>query len=163
MNDSKTVHSTTMVAHRATEVTIPVTFTIREWPIIVEAKAKGTWTAHDAEKRVECIIAMRRHADGRALISYQSFENETLLSSWALMAMPETTDDAIDWVCAHLLTNASGFWRPLVASFREKYTASPAMKAEQFGYRGYKYDTIVPKSGPCLRAKMRPWGVFSET
>src|ERR1035438_4883103 len=151
----------TKVARMATIFTILVTFDILKWPIIGEAKAKGTWTAHDAEKRVECIIAMRRHPDGRALISYQSFENETLLSSWALMAIPETTDDAIDWVCAHLLTNASGFWRPLVASFREKYAASPAMKEEQIGYQGYKYDTIFPKSGPCLRAQRRPFGVFS--
>src|ERR1035441_3952407 len=79
----------TTVAHPATTFTIPVTFNIWEWPIIVEAKAKGTWTAHDAEKRVECVIGMRRHADGRALVFYQSFENETPLSSWALMARSE--------------------------------------------------------------------------
>jgi aminoglycoside phosphotransferase family enzyme len=66
-----------------------VTFNIKAWPIKVEAKANGSWTATDSEKHVECIIAMRRHADGRALISYQSFENETPLSSWALMAMPK--------------------------------------------------------------------------
>jgi hypothetical protein len=125
MDNSNVVHST-KVAHPATTFTIPVTFNIWEWRTIVEATTKGTWTAHDAEKRVECKLAMRRHANGCALISYQYFENETLLSSWALMAMRKTTDDAIDWVCAHLLANASGFFRPLVASFREKYTASPA-------------------------------------
>ena len=45
MNNSKTVHSTTTVARMATIFTIPVTFDILEWPIIGEAKAKGTWTA----------------------------------------------------------------------------------------------------------------------
>ena len=163
MNNSKTVHSTTMVAHRATKFTIPVTFNSWEFPTIAEATAKGTWTADDAEKRVECNLAICRHADGRALISYQLFENETLLSSWALMAMPKTTDDAIDWVCAHLLANASGFWRPLVAAFREKYTASPAMKAEDIVYLGYHFDTYLPKSGPCCRVVRRPPQVFAET
>jgi|ERR1017187_889993 hypothetical protein len=161
--DNKYVVHSTKVAYSANTFTIPVTFTSREWPIIVEAKANGSWTATDSEKHVECIIAMRRHADGRALISYQSFGGETPLSSWALMAMPKTTDDAIDWLCAHLLANASGFWRQLVASFREKYTASPAMKAEDIVYRGYNFDTYVLKSGLCCRELRRAPQVFSET
>jgi hypothetical protein len=164
MQNANVEDITTTVARPATTfTTIPVTFDTWEWPIIVEAKAKGTWTAHDAEKRVECIIAMRRHADGRALLSYQFFENETPLSSWGLMAMPKTTDDAIDWICAHLLANASGFWRPLVASFREKYTASPAMKDGDIIYRGYNVHTYVLKSGLCLREVRRPHPVSSET
>ena len=162
MNNTKTVHST-KVARMATIFTIPVTFDILGWPIIGEAKAKGTWTAHDAEKRVECTIAMRRHKDGRALISYQSFENETPRSSYALMATPKTTDDVIDCVCGHLLANASGFWRPLVASFRQKYTASPAMKDGDIIYRGYNVHTYVLKSGLCLREVRRPHPVSSET
>ena len=80
MHDAKTADSTTNAALSATTVTIPVTFNIQEWPVIVESTAKGSWTADDSEKFVECNMTIRRHADGRALVSYQSLENETYLS-----------------------------------------------------------------------------------
>jgi hypothetical protein len=165
MHDAKTADSTTnaaLPALPATTFTIPVTFNIEEWHLIVEDQASGSYTAADSEKHVKCTIAFLRHADGRALVYYQSFENETYLSSFALMATPKTTDDTIDWVCAHLLANASGFWRPLVASFREKYTASPAMKAEDIVYKGYNFNTFALDNGLWLRMRRRPPQVSSE-
>ena len=160
MHDAKTADSTTNAALPAlpvTTFTIPVTFNIEEWSIIAEAKANGSWTAADSEKHVECIMALRRHADGRTIVSYQSFENETHLSSWAVMVPSENTTDAIDWVCAHLLANASGFWQPLVVSFREKYAASPAMKAPPcIVYKGYNFNTIVLNGGIRVQVGRRP-------
>ena len=55
MNNTKSVHDTS-AALPATTFTIPVTFDIEEWPVIVEDKASGSWTAADSEKHVECII-----------------------------------------------------------------------------------------------------------
>jgi hypothetical protein len=57
----------------------------------------------------------------------RSFENETPLSSLAIMVTPEAITDAINEVCAHLLASTCGSWSPLVASFREKYSAIPTM------------------------------------
>lgn len=163
MSSTQAVHTNAAKpALPATTFTIPVTFDIEEWPVIVEDRASGSWTAADSEKHVECIMALQRHADGRALVYYRCFENQTCLSSFALMATPNTTADAIDWVCAYLLANASGFWRPLVASFREKYTASPAMKAEDIVYKGYNFNTFSLNNGLWLSMRRRPPQVSSE-
>jgi hypothetical protein len=105
-----------------------VTFNTVKWPKIVESTAEGTWTAQDSEKRVECTISIRRDADDRTLVSYESRENGSYLSSLAVMATTETTPAAMDEVCTHMLLNTPGLWNPLVASFREKYAASPKMK-----------------------------------
>src|ERR1035437_3725430 len=43
------------------------------------------------------------------------------------MVTPVAITDAINEVCAHLLASTCGSWSPLVASFREKYTAIPTM------------------------------------
>src|ERR1035437_5102750 len=160
-NDTNSVHTNT--ARWATTFTIPVTFDIKEWDVIVEDKASGSWTFADSEKHVECIMALRRHADGRTLIFYQSFENQTYLSSFAVMAMPKATDDAIDWVCAHLLANASGFWKPLVASFREKYAASPAMVPKRIEYKGYNVVTLITAMGRWIQIEKRTRQVYSGT
>src|ERR1019366_9519508 len=161
--DNKYVVHSTKVAYSANTFTIPVTFTSREWPIIAEAKDNGTWTATDSEKHVECIIALLRHADGRALVYYRSFENQTCLSSFSVMAWPKTTDDAIDWVCAHLLANVPGFWRPLVASFREKYTGSPAMVPKRISYNGYNVVTLITAMGRWIQINRRTRQVYSGT
>ena len=161
MDNSNVLHSTTTVAP-ATTFAILVTLNTEEWPAIVEATATGSWSAHDSEKFVECTMTIRRHADGRTLVSYQSLENETPLSAWAVMVPPENTTDAIDWVCAHLLANASGFWRPLVVSFREKYAASPAMKAPPcIVYKGYNFNTTLLNNGIRVRVGRRPPSVSS--
>ena len=151
MNKTNAVHSTTTVALPATTVTIPVTLNIEEWPVIVEVKASSSWTAGDSEKCVECTITTRGHADGYAIVSYQASENERYLSSWAVMATPENTLAAIDEVCAHLSFNIPGFWAPLVASFREKYTAIPKMKVTT-NYVGDQSVTINPDE----------WAVIAE-
>jgi hypothetical protein len=117
----------TTVALPAPIINMAVTFSIEEWAVIVEATANGSRTARDCEKRMECTISIRRHADGRTLVFYRSLENETYLSSLAVMATPRTTTDAIDRVCAHLFANTPGSWSPLVATFQEKYRAIPTM------------------------------------
>src|ERR1035437_1150769 len=161
-NNTNSVHDTSAPLW-ATTFTIPVTFDIKEWTLIVEDMASGCWTAGDCEKHVKCVMALLRHADGRALVYYRSFENQTYLSSFAVMAMPKTTDDAIDWVCAHLLANASGFWKPLVASFREKYTASPAMVPKRICYNGYNVDTAITAMGRWIQIEKRTRQVYSGT
>lgn len=127
MHKTKVVPTTT-TALPATTVTIPVRFNTVKWPEIVESTAKGTWTAHDCERCIECTISLRRDADDRTLVSYQSLENGTNLSSLAVMVPLENTTDAINEVCTHLLASTFGFWSPLVASFWEKCTAIPTMK-----------------------------------
>src|ERR1017187_6618587 len=142
--DNSNVHSTTTVAP-ATTFAILVTLNTEEWPAIVETTAKGTWTAHDCEKCMECTMSINRQADGGTLVSYGSFEDETPLSSLAIMATPETTTDAINEVCDHLLANTRGFWSGLVASFREKDAAIPPMKVTTNRLR-----TIEPDDWPCV-------------
>src|ERR1035441_5947273 len=142
MHKTKVVPTTT-TALSAPTITIPVMFHTEVWPMIVESTAKGTWTAHDCEKYMESTISMRRHNDNRTLISYQSHENGTNISSLAVMVPLETTTDAINEVCAHLLANTPGFWSGLVASFREKYAAIPPMKVTTNHLR-----TIEPADWP---------------
>ena len=164
MTNTKVVHTNrALPALPPTTFTIPVTFDIGEWPVIVEDKASGSWTAEDVEKHVECIMALQRHADGRTLVYYRSFENQTCLSSFSVMAWPKTTDDAIDWVCAHLLANVPGFWRPLVASFREKYTGSPAMVPKRISYNGYNVVTLITAMGRWIQINRRTRQVYSGT
>ena len=148
MNNDKSVHDTS-AALPATTFTIPVTFHTGEWPVLVEATASGSWTAHDSEKSVECTITILRHADGRTLVDYRSFENGTYLSSLAVMATTETTVAAIDEVCAHLLANTFGYWGPLVASLREKYAAIPKMKVTT-NYASDQSVTINPGEWPVV-------------
>jgi len=150
MNNTKAVDRTTTVALPATTITVSVTFHTGEWPVLVEATASGSWTAHDSEKSVECTITIRRrHADGRTLVDYRSFENGTYLSSLAVMATTETTVAAIDEVCAHLLANTFGYWGPLVASLREKYAAIPKMKVTT-NYASDQSVTINPGEWPVV-------------
>ena len=163
MIKTKSVPCTTTVARPATTFTIPVTFDTEEWAVIVEAKASGCCTAAASENHVECIMALLRHADGRALVYYFSYETHTYVSSFAVMAWPKTTDDAIDWVSAHLLTNVSGFWKPLVASFREKYAASPAMVPKRIFYNGYNVCTIITALGQWIQVARRTRQVYSGT
>jgi hypothetical protein len=163
MIKTKSVHSTTTVARPVTTFTVPVTFDTEEWDMIVEDEASGCWTAGDSEKHVKCVMALLRHADGRALVYYRFFENQTYLASFAVMAMPKTTNDAIDWVCAHLLANVPGFWKPLVARFREKYTASPAMVPKRIFYNGYNVDTVITALGRWIQIARRTRQVYSGT
>ena len=51
MHDAKTADSTTnaaLPAIRPTEFTFSVTFVIEEWPVILQDKASGCWTAGDS-------------------------------------------------------------------------------------------------------------------
>lgn len=148
MSNAQAVHSTN-TALPAPTITIPVTFITEAWPVIVEATAKGSWTAHDCEKCVECTISIRRHADGRTLVEYRAYENETCSTSLAVMVMSETTTDAINEVCADLLASAFGLWSPLVASFREKYAAIPTMNVTT-NYVGDQSVTINPDEWPVM-------------
>ena len=167
MSSTQAVHTNTALpalpAIRPTVFTIEMKFDSEEWTAIVEDKASGCWTAGDSEKHVGIIMGLLRHADGRAIVYYRSFENQTYLSSFAVMAWPKTTDDAIDWVCAHLLANASGLWRPLVARFREQYTASPAMVPKRIVYNGYNVDTIITAMGRWIQTDRRTRQVYSGT
>jgi hypothetical protein len=161
MNKNEVVDSTTTAIPPAT-FTLEVTFNTAEWHRIAEATDSGSYSAYNTETFVKCTMTIRRHDDGRTLVSYQSFENETPLSAFAIIVPPENTTDAIDWACAHLLANASGFWRPLAVSFREQYAASPAMKAPpSIVYKGYNFNTTLLNNGIRVRVGRRPPSVSS--
>src|ERR1035441_1207096 len=77
-------------------INMAVTFSIEEWAVIVEATANGSRTARDCEERVDGTLRILPPGDGRALVFSRPLENETYLSSLAVMATPRTTTDAID-------------------------------------------------------------------
>jgi hypothetical protein len=145
------------VAFPATTITIPVTFNTEEWPVIVEARANGSWTADDSEKCVECTLTVRRHADGRTLVGYGAAKNAKYLSSLTLMATPQMSWDAISIVTAHLWLSASrGNWSTLIANFKcQYYTATRTIRAANHASPSTNFTEEVP--GMELRSQPNPF------
>ena len=130
MTDHTAVQQSKATALPDPWITLEVTFRGSEWPALVEVSktvndGPGTYTAH--EPRMECTMFVRRHADGRTLVGYEATENAKYLCSLTRMVTPQTTWDAIRWICLCLSDAArGGRWGLLITKFKEQYWATTA-------------------------------------
>lgn len=148
MNLQTEVDSTNMAAPATAEITVPVTFLAPEWPVILAVECESIGTTLDPAQNVRAVLTIRRHANGTTLVGHAATEDRGLVE-YTVMATTETTAAAIDVVCAHLLANTFGYWRPLAASFKEKYAAIPKMKVTT-NYFTDQWVTINPDEWPVV-------------
>jgi uncharacterized protein (DUF1778 family) len=140
-----------------TDVSLEISFLDSDWPVLVQASKLGA--------RLDCVMAVRRNADGRTIVDYAAREKGQTVSKFAMMATPETTWDAIHTITTHLLINArGGQWGYMVTELKDRYTLACASKATRSVGRDKGWITVKDDKptmpGPILsrmpKAKVAP-------
>jgi hypothetical protein len=113
-------HTTTTVDPAATAF-FEVSFRKEEWNTILEAYyCGGGMIRGNADLWAECEITVRHNPAGFIMVGYEVFEDGAV-GRYTMMATTETTGDAINKVCAHLVAHSNGRWGKLNASLKAKF------------------------------------------
>lgn len=112
---------TTTTAGPAAADSFEVSFRKDEWNTILDVYyCGGGMISGKPDLFADCEITVRHNAAGFIMVGYVVFEDGAA-GRYTMMATTETTSDAINKVCAHLVAHSNGRWGKLNANLKAKF------------------------------------------